>query len=282
VSIDHNPGIPAGPDDRLIGELTDLVSKAAAVIMAVDPGSASRRAKSDLSPVSEADEAAEAVLLAGLARLFPGLPVVSEEAAAQSAPPPPGATFLLVDPLDGTREFLAGRGEFTVNVALIVDSRPALGLVAAPALELIWRGVVGRGAQRLRLAPGAAPGAAQEIAAIRTRPRPEQRPVAVVSRSHLDPETVAYLAGVPGVERLVSGSSVKFCRLAEGSADLYPRLAPTREWDIAAGHAVLVAAGGAVAAPDGSPLTYGQAAQGFLVPRFMAFGDPAAAGLAVG
>jgi 3'(2'), 5'-bisphosphate nucleotidase len=253
-------------DARLVDKLTALVSQAAAVVMAKPPAMLDRRAKSDLSPVSEADEASERVLLAGLARLLPGLPVVSEEAGGIAAP-----DFVLVDPLDGTRELLAGRDEFTINVAIIADQLPLLGIVCAPALALLWRGLVGGGAERLALPPGAKPAQARRFA-IHTRPRPGDGLIAAVSRSHLDAATDAFVARLPQATRLVCGSALKFCRVAEGAADLYPRLSPTSEWDVAAGHAVLAAAGGAVTTPDGAPLTYGR--PGFRVPAFIAWGDP--------
>jgi 3'(2'), 5'-bisphosphate nucleotidase len=182
-----------------------------------------------------------------------------------------------VDPLDGTRELLAGRDEFTVNVAFLSSGRPQLGLVGAPAQGLIWRGIEGQGAERLRLAAGQAVGSAQERRAIRTRPCPRSGMVAAVSRSHLDAETEALLARLPIGDRLACGSAVKFCQLAEGAADLYPRLSPTCEWDVAAGHAVLVAAGGIVTKPDGTKLGYGGVAEHFRVPAFVAWGDPSAA-----
>lgn len=262
-------------DPTLIDDLTTLVSRAAAAILAIDPGDAAARAKPDHSPVTAADEAADAVLVAGLGRLLPGIPVVSEESRSG----PAGALdecFVLVDPLDGTREYLAGRGEYTVNVAIVVHGTPVVGLVATPPLGLVWRGIVGQGTQRLVLAPGAGPADAREIRPIRTRPWSDDAVVVAVSRSHLDPATDAFVARLPRCRRVVSGSSVKFTRIAEGEVDLYPRLAPVSEWDIAAGHAVLCAAGGAVTAPDGSRLRYGRAAAGFLVPGFVACGDPAA------
>jgi 3'(2'), 5'-bisphosphate nucleotidase len=195
---------------------------------------------------------------------------VSEEAVSDRTP---GADFILVDPLDGTREFVEGRAEYTVNVALVRDRTPVAGFVAAPALGLLWRGVAGHGAERLRFASGRA--AAVEAIAIRARPAPE-RLVIALSRSHLDPDTAAFAEQLPIAERLICGSAVKFCRIAEGSADVYPRLSPTSEWDVAAGHAVLTAAGGTVTRPDGTPLTYGKGGD-FLIPGFMAWGDPAAA-----
>jgi 3'(2'), 5'-bisphosphate nucleotidase len=262
---------------RLLDALTTIVSDAGAAILAARAGSLDARSKADHSPVTAADHAAEAVILAGLARVLPGVTVVSEEAAACALPAGLPDTFILVDPLDGTRELLAGRGEFTVNVAIVSKGRPQLGLVGAPAQGLIWRGIEGQGAERLKLPAGAPASSARERTAIRTRPCPPSGLIVAVSRSHLDAGTEALLARLPVGERLTCGSAVKFCQLAEGAADLYPRLSPTCEWDVAAGHAVLTAAGGAVTRPDGSKLNYGGVAQDFRIPAFVAWGDPSAA-----
>lgn len=216
------------------------------------------------------------MILAGLARLLPGVSVVSEEASEAGATSQEDIadSFVLVDPLDGTRELLAGRDEFTVNVAIVTGGRPRLGIVAAPAQGILWRGVAGLGAERLRLSPGAPANAARERVAIRTRQPPRTGLVAVVSRSHLDAETQSFLARLPIADRLACGSAVKFCQVAEGTADVYPRLSTTCEWDVAAGHAVLAAAGGTVLAPDGGPLGYGRPSRNFRVSAFVAWGDP--------
>ena len=208
-----------------------------------------------------------------MAHLLPGVPIVSEEQEAR--PSELEAGFVLVDPLDGTREFLAGREEFTVNVAIISQGQPAVGIIAAPALGLVWRGVVGQGAERLHLAAGAAPCRASGRSAIHTRRLPAAGFDAMVSRSHFDEETDAFLQRLPLVARTPCGSSLKLARIAEGSADLYARLARTCEWDVAAGHAILAAAGGIVTAPDGTELVYGHAPD-FHVPGFIAWGDPLA------
>ena len=256
-----------------LDDLTDVVSRAAAAILAIDRSKMEWRAKPDRSPVSAADEVANAVIIQGLALLLPGVPIVSEEQEAR--PSALAAGFVLVDPLDGTREYLAGREEFTVNVAIISQGRPAVGIIAAPALGLVWRGVAGQGAERLHLAAGAAPYQASGRCAIHTRPRPAAGFVAMVSRSHFDDATDAFLQRLPLVARKPCGSSLKLARIAEGSADLYARLARTCEWDVAAGHAILAAAGGIVTAPDGTELVYGHA-PAFHVPGFIAWGDPLA------
>jgi 3'(2'), 5'-bisphosphate nucleotidase len=268
----HN--ITAADAAGLLDEVTTIVSRAAAAILAVRSGALATRLKPDRSPVTAADEAAEAVIIAGLSRLAPGLPIVSEEAASHTPPGNLGDSFALVDPLDGTREFLERRDEFTVNLAFVYQRQPVLGVISAPSSGLIWRAVAGRGAERMQLAPGAPVSAARERIEIRPRAWPGGPSVAAVSRSHLDPRTADLLARLAPVERIASGSSIKLCWIAEGSADLYPRLAPTREWDIAAGHAIVAAAGGTMAAPDGKALHYGGAATGFLVPGFIAWGDP--------
>jgi 3'(2'), 5'-bisphosphate nucleotidase len=180
---------------------------------------------------------------------------------------------VLVDALDGTKEFVAGRHEYTVNIALISARTPIAGVVAAPGRGLLWRGIVGHGAERLAIAGGTA-GAPDRI---KVRQWPSASAVALVSRSHRDAATEALLERLPPTQHESCGSSLKFCRLAEGTADLYPRLGPTSEWDIAAGHALVVAAGGMVTAPDGGPLAYGNADRKFLVRGFVAWGDPAKA-----
>jgi 3'(2'), 5'-bisphosphate nucleotidase len=253
------------------------VSQAAAAILVIAPGQVEQRQKPDHSPVTAADEAAQEIILSGLSRLLPGVPVVSEEAPRPRGTPVLSGPFVLVDPLDGTREFLAERSEFTVNVAIIVDGRPTAGVIAAPALGLIWRGVVGSGADRLVLAPGSPAHAARERAALHTRRCPSTAMVAAVSRSHLDPQTSAFIARRPDARILTCGSSLKFCRLAEGGADVYPRLAPTSEWDVAAGDALVTAAGGIVVAPSGDRLAYGRVDADFRIPAFIAWGDPKAA-----
>lgn len=259
-------------DPSLLDELTGIASLAGEAIMRVRAAGAAVRTKADASPVTEADEAAEAIILAGLARVLTGMTIVSEEAASQGAVPGLPDTFILVDPLDGTREFLAGRDEFAVNIGLIHDGTPIAGVIAAPARRLIWRGA----AQRAERATDHGDGRIGDVTAIHARPWPAQGAIATVSRSHLDPETTTYLAKLP-VTRAASGSALKFCVIAQGDADLYPRFGPTCEWDIAAGHAILVAAGGAMTDASGRPLRYGDLAARLRVPGFLAWGDPARA-----
>jgi 3'(2'), 5'-bisphosphate nucleotidase len=263
-------------DARLLDELSSIVSAAGAAILAARAGALEVRAKADASPVTAADHASEAVLIEGLSRLLPGISVVSEEAASISPPAQLSGSFVLVDPLDGTRELVSGRDEFTVNVAIMNDGQPRLGIVAAPARGILWRGIVGGGAERLALAAGAKAGDARERSAIQARARPRSGLIAAVSRSHLDAQTKAFLARLPIAERLACGSAVKFCQLAEGEADVYPRLSTTCEWDVAAGHALLAAAGGILLTPEGGALTYGRIGAGFRVPAFVAWGDPSA------
>jgi 3'(2'), 5'-bisphosphate nucleotidase len=250
----------------LMDALAGLAAQAAGIIRR-SRREALRR-KADGSPVTAADEAAEAAICKGLKDLAPGVPVISEERAARGechAPTKPDASYFLVDPLDGTREFIAGRDEFTVNIALIRAGEPVLGVIAAPAAQFVWRGLVGHGADRVATAGTTSP------TPIQTRPRPP-KPVVMVSRSHLDPNTSAYLETLPQGVTETCGSSLKFCRIADGTADLYPRLGPTHDWDVAAGHAIVRAAGGTVSAPDGAPLVYGT--QNLVIPQFVAIGDP--------
>jgi 3'(2'), 5'-bisphosphate nucleotidase len=272
LSFDRDLAAFAGRLD----DLTAFVARAATAILAVDPASAPRRQKSDHSFVTAADETAQTVLLRGLAELFPGLPAVCEEATGSPRPASLDKSFALIDPLDGTREFLDGRPEYTVNLGIVSVRAAALGIVAAPALGRIWRGIIGGRAECLRFDP-ARPGVFEDVVPVHTRAQNRGRIRIAISRSHLDPQTAALLSRLPVSETLACGSSLKFCRIAEGAADLYPRLAPTSEWDIAAGEAVLTAAGGVVKRPDGSAIRYGQAAEGFRVPAFLAFGDPLAA-----
>jgi 3'(2'), 5'-bisphosphate nucleotidase len=253
------------PDpERLLPEIVKLAEQAAAVILQHYAGDAAARRKADASPVTAADEAAEAVILAGLAELTPAIPVVAEETvAAGHVPALDAGPFWLVDPLDGTKEFISKNGEFTVNIALIEGHEPVLGVVLAPALGKVWWGARGHGA----MARDGKNGAPARKIAVRLRPA---RPVAVASRSHADPQTEAFLDAAGVAERISAGSSLKFCLVAEGKADLYPRFGRTMEWDTAAGHAVLSAAGGQVTTRDGAPFLYRK--PGFENPGFIARG----------
>jgi 3'(2'), 5'-bisphosphate nucleotidase len=237
--------------------------------------------KTDGSPVTGADIAADRVIAEGLARLAPEIPALSEERLHMAKPPYHGS-FFLIDPLDGTKEFVAGRNEFTVNVALVNHGIPLLGIIGAPALGLVWRGLVGQGAERLTITEASATEASSRLAEpIHTRPLPPRGEpwIVAVSRSHGDPETEAFIAGRPGAVRQALGSAVKFGRVAEGSVDIYPRLSPTCEWDIAAGHAIVTAAGGKITDRHGADLLFGAGRhEGFIVPEFIAWGDPKAVG----
>jgi 3'(2'), 5'-bisphosphate nucleotidase len=247
------------------------ISIAAANSIRESLGAGGIRIKTDGSPVTSADEAAQKVIVQGLAGLGHSLPVISEESSEGTALPATSNCYYLVDPLDGTKEFIAGLDEYTVNIALLSDGLPVLGVITAPALGLIWRGVIGNGAERMGFVGDKA------LAPQRIHCRPAQPDdfIVMVSRTHLDTATEAYLQHLPHTRRIGCGSSLKFCRLAEGAADHYPRLGPTKDWDLAAGHAVLAAAGGIVTAPDGSALKYGTA--DLRIPSFLAWGDPARA-----
>jgi 3'(2'), 5'-bisphosphate nucleotidase len=246
----------------LLPEIVVLAERAGAVILEHYRQGVETRIKADASPVTVADEAAEAVILAGLAELTPNIPVVAEETVASGhVPELDKGPFWLVDPLDGTKEFLSRNGEFTVNIALIEGREPVLGAVLAPALGKIWWGARGRGSMTRD------GGAARAIA---VRARPPSGAVAVASRSHSDAETEAFLDREGVAERISAGSSLKFCLVAEGRADIYPRFGPTMEWDTAAGHAVLGAAGGQVTTRDGAPFLYRK--PGFRNPAFIARG----------
>jgi 3'(2'), 5'-bisphosphate nucleotidase len=279
-AVARGPEITPQDVQRHLDELTEIVARAAAATLATPFSSIATRIKTDLTPVTAADELSEAIILEGLAKILPGVPVIAEESVGHAQPSSLDPTFVLVDPLDGTREFLAGRDEFTVNVAIVTRGVPIAGVIAAPARGLLWRGIVGGYAgglaERLHLRLGAGQAKAYGRMPIHTRPAPGRLTIAT-SRSHLDEATEDFLARLPSAKRYLCGSSVKFCYLAQGEADMYPRLSPTREWDLAAGCAILIAAGGAVISPQRGQLQFGRLSEKFLVPGFIAMGDPAIA-----
>lgn len=229
--------------------------------------------KEDNSPVTAADHDAEALILDGLRRVAPQIPVVSEEAAAGGHIPDFGQQFFLVDPLDGTKEFLNKNGEFTVNIALIENRLPVVGIVYAPAKERMFFGFTPGEAYEQRIAAShdgtEAGGDIRRIVA--RKPAPDGL-VIIASRTHRDHKTDEYLSLYNVKEFLAAGSSLKFCLIAAGEADLYPRHGRTMEWDTAAGHAILSAAGGTVTQLDGTPLIYGKIERGLDNPYFVARG----------
>jgi len=249
----------------LRGPLVALARRAAAEIMRIHESSFGVRTKADRTPVTEADEASERIVLAGLHELTPDVPAVAEEAVARGEvawPATPPGAFWLVDPLDGTREFVERNGQFAVNIGLILAGRPALGVVLQPATGIAWSGGAGLGAFRAE-----ADGAER---AVRARPKPADGIVVLSSKSHGSAAESAYCDGERVKEHRRMGSAAKFGLLAEGTGDLYPRFGPTSEWDTAAGEALLVAAGGHVARTDGALLVYGK--PGFRNPDFIARG----------
>ncbi|HXH53482.1 MAG TPA: 3'(2'),5'-bisphosphate nucleotidase CysQ [Sphingomicrobium sp.] len=248
-------------ETQLLDDIAEAAREAGEAIVKIVRAGFEIEAKRDSSPVTAADRAAELVILAALAKAAPGVPVIAEEEVAAGRIPAHGDTYFLVDPLDGTKEFVRGGNDYTVNIGLVVGGAPKLGVVFAPSSGRLHMGLVGSGAW---VDDG------HGRREIRTRERGAQL-TAAISRSHLTQSTIDYLDATFGpCEHLTIGSSLKFCILAEGEADIYPRLSPTSEWDTAAGHAVLLAAGGRVDGPDGLPMTYGKSA--FLNRGFAATG----------
>jgi 3'(2'),5'-bisphosphate nucleotidase len=263
----------AGRDEaaRLIARVALAAGPA---VMAEYAGGGSARAKGDGSPVTAADERAEAMIRDRLVAWAAPIPIVAEEATAAGVPIEVAERFILVDPLDGTREFIARNGEFTINVALIERGQPIAGAVYAPALERLWFAGVRAFACPAAVGAELPPPAAWRRLNARAAP---PALIALASRSHCDAATEAFLAGLSIADRRAAGSSLKFCVIAEGEGDVYPRFGPTMEWDTAAGDAILRAAGGATLAVEGGPLLYGKIAAGLRNGGFVAWGDPRAA-----
>lgn len=257
----------------LMEPLTKIAVEAGAAILAINRTTMGQSKKTDGSVVSDADTLADKIIADGLAKIAPAIPVLSEERTHLAARPYRDS-FFLIDPLDGTREFVSGTNEFTVNIALVTCGKPVLGIVVAPALGIVWRGLVGFGAERLLATKDATVYGTPQPIRTRPHPGPSAPWIVAVSRSHGDPHTEAFIAARPGAIRQVLGSSIKFCRIAEGGADIYPRLSPTSEWDVAAGHAIVTAAGGLVTDGHGQPLRFGEKREGFLIPNVIAWGDP--------
>ena len=262
-------------DASLLSELTDISIDAGARIMTLYERPIAVTEKDDKSPVTEADQAAEDIILARLAKAFPDIPVVSEEAAAAGHVPDFGNQFFLVDPLDGTREYIKRNGEFTVNIALIESGIATAGVVYAPAKALLYAGANGLGSQEIKV-DAHKPKEAGSPRSIKTRRMPDDGLIAIASRSHRDQKTEEFLNHYNVRDIVTAGSSLKFCVVARGDADIYPRHGRTMEWDTAAGHAVLTAAGGTITRLDGTPFLYGKSADGLANPFFIAKGDPTA------
>jgi 3'(2'), 5'-bisphosphate nucleotidase len=244
-------------DNDLFEAIVAAAVEAGKVVHDIYRGEIDVSHKVDASPVTNADHAAEAIILKRLAEVAPHIPIIAEEEVAAGRVPAVGTEFFLVDPLDGTKEFIQKRGDFTVNIALIRNRQPVLGVVYAPAKSSLFAGnVTAKNAFRSDVNTDSSEATPRR--AIKVRPVPPDGITAVSSRSHSTPETDAYLALFKVADRVSVGSSLKFCLVAAAEADLYPRLGTTMEWDTAAGHAVLVAAGGTVWAPGGVPLLYGK------------------------
>jgi 3'(2'), 5'-bisphosphate nucleotidase len=263
-------------DEKFDESLILLAAEAGAVIMRHYAGAFDVRRKDDATPVTAADEDAEAHILAGLKTLAPGIPIISEEAASAGHVPAIGGRFFLVDPLDGTKEFVSRNGEFTVNVALIENGAPTRGVVFAPARKRLFAAL--QSGEAVEIACDAEQATSwraplSQARRIHCRPVPKTDMIAVASRTHRDKKTDEYLAHYSVKDFITAGSSLKFCLLAAAEADIYPRHGTTMEWDTAAGHAVLAAAGGSVTLLDGkTPLSYGKAADKFTNPHFVAWG----------
>jgi 3'(2'), 5'-bisphosphate nucleotidase len=258
--------------DALLVLMERATIDAGRAIMEIYAGDFDVALKNDNSPVTQADKAAEAVILAALCKATPDIPIVAEEEVSEGRTPDRlGHRFYLVDPLDGTREFVGRNGDFTVNIALVEDGVPVLGVVYAPARGMLFSG----GPDGAREAAVDAEGRLAPYHPIAARACPE-RMIAVASRSHRTAETDEYLAGFDIAECVSVGSSLKFCLVARGEADIYPRFGRTMEWDTAAGDAVLRAAGGGTWTAEGSPLVYGKCKQpsdcDFANPSFIARG----------
>ena len=255
-------------DEKLLAPLLDIARAAGQQIMRVYTTEFTVEMKEDKSPVTDADYAAHQVIVADLRRITPDLPVLSEESAdIPFAERRRWDSYWLVDPLDGTKEFINKNGDFTVNIALIQNGVPVVGVVYVPVTGMSYYGSVGVGAFK-RDQDG-------QASSIKVRTLVEGRPVKVVaSRSHRGELLDGYLAKLGPHETVSRGSSLKFCLVAEGIADVYPRLGPTSEWDTGAGHAVLLAAGGQVIGMDGKPLPY-NSKESLLNPHFIAYADSA-------
>jgi 3'(2'), 5'-bisphosphate nucleotidase len=265
-------------NQKLLEQLGETAREAGAAILEIVRRGFDVEHKHDSSPVTEADRAAELIILAALARAAPGVPIIAEEEVAAGRIPAHGDTYFLVDPLDGTKEFVRGGDDYTVNIGLIANGVPVLGAVYAPATDTLHAGLVGEGAWMVN---------SEGRRAVSVRERGDEL-VAVASKSHFNQPTADYLCeAAKDCGYLAIGSSLKFCVVADGRADIYPRLSPTSEWDTAAGHAVLLAAGGRVDGPDGKPLAYGKraflnrgfvATSGFEAPAIGPFLEPVSGG----
>jgi 3'(2'), 5'-bisphosphate nucleotidase len=249
--------------------ICEIARKAGAAIMDIYDGDHKVEYKDDKSPLTAADKASHEVIAAGLEKHFSEIPILSEEGADIPYEERKNwKRFWLVDPLDGTKEFIKRNGEFTVNIALIEGQQPVLGVVYVPAQDKLYYGVVGQGAF---VEESEVRGQSSEVKEIQVRkPDPEVGLTVVMSRSHPSPELEAYLKDLKIGQALPVGSSLKLCVVAEGKADLYPRLGPTMEWDTAAGHALALAAGGTVKTPEGKPLFYNK--ENLLNPYFIVNG----------
>jgi 3'(2'), 5'-bisphosphate nucleotidase len=266
-----NETVHAHASSAMVRALAEIAYDAGNIILKHYVEEIVSRKKDDASPVTAADEEAEKFILARLKHLAPEIPVIAEEEAAAGRLAKVGHHFFLVDPLDGTKEFISKNGEFTVNIAEIIDGKPVRGVVHAPAIGRLFFGETLSGAFEIAAKPGGAPDFA-EATRIAVRPLPGDGMTAVASRSHRDAKTDEYLTAYKVKDFISAGSSLKFCLVAAGEADIYPRTGRTMEWDTAAGHAVLSAAGGSVTQLDGKPFLYGKAEEKFANPFFVARG----------
>ncbi len=255
----------------LCRQLIDVTHEAGRVIMGHYHSGVEISVKDDNSPVTLADTDAETIILAALNNIAPEIPVISEEAASQGKIPDIDRLFFLVDPLDGTKEFIRHNDEFTVNIGLIEDGFPVMGIVYAPALGRMFFAPTRDEAFELELPYNALP-QLDEAHRLKVRTPSPQGLTAAVSRSHIDAETDRFLQQFTIAERRAAGSSLKFCLIAAAQIDIYPRTGPTMEWDTAAGQAVLQGAGGSVTKKDGRELNYGKGESGYKNPAFTAWG----------
>jgi len=266
-----NETVHAHASSAMVRALAQIVYDAGTIILRHYAEEIVSRSKDDMSPVTAADEEAEKFILSRLKHLAPDVPVIAEEEAAAGRLQKVGHHFFLVDPLDGTKEFINRNGEFTINIGEVIDGKPVRGVVYAPAIGRMFFGETLSGAFEIEAKPGGAPDFA-EASRIEVRRVPAAGMTAVASRSHRDAKTDEYLAAHKVKDFISAGSSLKFCLVAAGEADIYPRTGRTMEWDTAAGHAVLAAAGGTVTQLDGKPFLYGKTDEKFANPFFVARG----------